>query len=100
MMAHSPEPWTVVDAELMRGVPGKAIVSARGDVVAFVYHTFADVQADNAMLLCVAPGLLAALKMLLDAAYDTCATGVPCVSLDSAIEAAKTVIAKVQGAAT
>ena len=59
-MAHSPEPWTIVDAELMPGIPGKAVVSARGDAVAFVYHIFADVEEDNAALLHAAPGLLAA----------------------------------------
>ena len=66
MMAYSPEPWAIVDAELMRGVPGKAIVSARGDPVAFVYHVFADVAEDNAALLHAAPGLLTMLKETAD----------------------------------
>jgi len=61
-MAHSPTPWMLKDAELFKGVPGKAIISARGDVVAFVYHTFADVQEGNAALLHAAPKLLEACK--------------------------------------
>jgi len=73
-MAYSPEPWAIVDAELMRGVPGKAIVSARGDPVAFVYHVFADVEEDNAALLHAAPKLLTTCKLVLEelerAAHD------------------------------
>jgi len=61
-MAHSPEPWTIIDAELLHGVFGKAIVSARGDPVAFVYNSFSDVQEDNATLLHAAPDMLAACK--------------------------------------
>ena len=40
--------------------------------------------------------LLMALKALLDAAYDTEATGVPCVTLEPAMEAAKAIIDKAE----
>ena len=42
--------------------------------------------------------LLTALKMLLDAVYDTVATGIPCITLEPAMEVTIAIIAKAEEA--
>ena len=66
-MAHTPEPWVVVDAEVVPGVPGKAIMGTRGTMrepIASVYSPFRDVMEDNANILGAALDLLAVCEVV------------------------------------
>lgn len=61
-MAHTPEPWRIVDAEVAGGVSGKGIIGPDGSAIAQVYSPFGDVQRGNACLIAAAPKLLEACK--------------------------------------
>ena len=87
-MAYTPGEWKPVPCE-----DGTWNVMHEAGLFYWTLHE----TEDNAHLIATAPKLLKALKMLLDAAYDTEATGVPCVTLEPAMELAKTTIAQVEG---